>query len=145
MSGASCSLVQLGNRHPDDPTPEPHEFRIYGDDLAQTWAIVDEIDYHWAIQWLWSIKWSRGGRKCYLRRNQQIGTKREGRIQQTIWLHVEIHKRTGIKPPSSAHHIVDHRDGDSFNCRRSNFRWATHSMNSLNRFGKLPYDLEELM
>lgn len=131
--------------HPDDPTPAPHEFRIYGDNMAQTWAVVDEIDYRWAIQWLWSPKWSNGGKKCYLRRNVQTGSKKYGRIQQTAWLHVEIQKRTGIAPPSAAHSLVDHRDSDSFMCKRHNLRWATHSMNARNRFGQEPWDLEELM
>lgn len=128
-----------------DPTPLPHEFRVYGDDMAQTWAVVDEIDYQWALRWMWSPKWSRGGRKCYLRRNQQTGTKSHGRIQQTVWLHVEIQKRKRIVKPSSAHTIVDHRDSESFNCRRSNLRWATHSMNARNKNGREPFDLEELM
>ena len=34
-------------RHPDDPTPEPHEYRVYGDDMAQTWVVVDQEDYQW--------------------------------------------------------------------------------------------------
>lgn len=133
------------DRHPDDPTREPHEFRIYGDDMAQTWAVVDEIDYQWALQWKWSPKWSRGGRKCYLRRNGQVGSGAKDRTRKTFWLHVEIHKRSGIVQPSPLHSIVDHRNGQSFNCRRSNLRWATHTMNARNINGNEPYDLEELM
>jgi hypothetical protein len=88
------------------------------------------------------VRPSRGGRKFYAVRSahRQIAGKRHCR---TFYLHVEIHKRTGVPPPSAAHIIVDHRDGDSFNCRRSNLRWATYSMNSMNTFGRIPHDLIE--
>lgn len=110
--------------------------------------MVDEDDYHWAIQWRWNPN------KKKSRRNPgkiKIYAHRACRLQgkygpcSSIYLHIEIMKRTGIRPPSVAHCIVDHRDGDTFNLRRSNLRWATHSMNSRNLFGKEPYDLEELM
>ena len=122
---------------------EPHEYRIYGDDRENVWAVVDEIDYHFFGQWLWSPKFSRDGRKFYLRRNVQIGSKLNGRVQQTLFLHVAIMKATGIQPPSPLHVIVDHRDSDSMNCRRNNLRWATHSMNRMNRNGCYAYDLIE--
>lgn len=112
----------------DWPDPADYEHRVYADERATAWAIVDAIDYEWAVQWRWSIKWSRGGRKFYLRR---AGSDRTGacRVQRTIWLHVEIMKRTGIAPPSPAHTMVDHRNGDAMFCRRRNLRWATPSMN----------------
>ena len=107
------------------PLLPPHEFRIYGDDRLQTWAVVDEIDYHFLIQWKWSWKVSNGGKKKYLRRNVQ--TMIEGgsgghyvnpetgnevrnrlRVQQTLFLHTVVMLRKGIAPPSPAHTIVDH-------------------------------------
>jgi hypothetical protein len=52
-------------------------------------------------------------------------------------------KRTGIKPPTKKHVLVDHRTGHTLNCRRPNLRWATHSMNSRNRNGSTPHDMIE--
>src|ERR1044071_6619655 len=100
--------------------PSEHEFRIYGDNNASMWHVVDEIDYHWAIQFLWSTKWSKGkgpNRKRYLRRNVQtlhqpeFREEAEGgklvriRTQQTLFLHVSIMRRTGILPPTPEHTI----------------------------------------
>lgn len=124
--------------------PTGHEFRIYGDDNAQLYAVVDEDDYQFLLQWLWSPKWSRGGRKCYLRRVVSEGS-RGSRIQRTIFLHQAVMARKGDIPPSPLHVIIDHRDSDEMNCRKANLRWATHSMNALNINGARPYDLEELM
>jgi hypothetical protein len=130
---------------PFDPntwTHSTHEFRIYGDDNAQTWAVVSEEDYQWAIQWRWNWKPSRGG-KLYLRR--AVGENANGlRLRTfTLYLHVEIVKRTGIEPVTPDHKIVDHRDGNSRNNTRGNLRWATYSMNSRNLFGQYAHDLIE--
>ena len=96
--------------HPLDPNvclATQHEYRIYGDDNCSIWAVVDEEDYHWAIQWKWSPKWSRGGKKMYLRRVGHEGGRYDGtRVQRTIWLHVEIMKRSGKKPRTSKHQLV---------------------------------------
>ena len=121
-----------------DPTPTEHEHRIYGDDNASIYAIVDEVDYAWALQWAWSPKYSRGGRKVYLRRvsHERIGDTHRDRVQRTVWLHVEILRRTGAIPPSLFHTIADHfPHSDGLNCRRSNLRWATPSMNRKNCAG----------
>jgi hypothetical protein len=150
------------------PLDEPHEYRIYGDDNAQTWAVVDEEDYHFLIQWKWS--WNnpskRNGKlrnRPRLRRvvetqiespykaggtyvNPETGREvrhRKPRIQQTLHLHNVVMLRTGITPPTQHHTIPDHRDGDENNCRRSNLRWVTPSFNAKNIFGKLAEDQPE--
>lgn len=115
--------------------------RIYGDAALSIWALVDPIDYAWASQWCW-CPIVRPGRKVYLRRAAG-GTRRmcgedEGRYQirdkvETVYLHVEIMKRTDIPPPCPEHKLCDHRDLDTLNNCRHNLRWATYSMNNRNR------------
>lgn len=129
---------------PNTWTVPDHEFRIYGDVNASWWCIVDEEDYHWAVKYCWTKHVSLNSPwKWYLRR--AVGVNRNGmRLNTyTLYLHIEIMKRTGILPPSPAHILVDHRDSNSFNCRRSNLRWATPGMNARNRFGRYPHDLIE--
>jgi hypothetical protein len=118
-------------------------YRIYGDTQATIFAEVDEVDYHWAINWLWDVTTSRGkkGIKYIVRSVTQRngagrkGRAEEGRINTKMFLHVEIMKRTGILPPSPLHSMVDHIDRISLNCRRSNLQWATPSMNRNNISG----------
>ena len=132
----------------DPPAP----CRIYGDDKGALFSLVDEIDYAWALQWKWSPKWSKGGRKVYLRRNVQVsiadfgtcpetGVRLRDRTQRTLFLHTAIIERMGLEPPSPEHVLVDHRDGDGMNCCRANLRWATHSMNARNVRGKFAHVL----
>lgn len=128
---------------PNNWQPNNHEFRIYGDDNAQLWSVVDEEDYQWCLQWLWLPKKSRGGRKVYLKRNYQSGVGRFGRTLHSRYLHTEIMLRMGVAPPSPLHTIIDHRDGDGMNCRRNNLRWATPSMNRVNRFGSHSHEIVE--
>jgi hypothetical protein len=106
-----------------------HECRIYADDNDAQWAVVDQVDYQYLIQWKWSIKFSRHKRKFYLRRNLHC------RVSDTwscLFLHTAIMKRAGIEPPTPLHVLVDHDDGDGLNCRRHNMQWATHSQNRRN-------------
>lgn len=106
--------------------------RIYAPD-GDLYAEVDEIDFAWAAQWRWSPKWSRGGSKVYMRRVGHEGT-RTARTQRTIWLHrVIVIERMLLLPPTPAHTIVGHADGDEMNCRRSNLLWETHSSNAAGR------------
>lgn len=142
--------LQCALADPFDPTTwksEEHEFRIYSGRSESIYAVVDEIDYHEAIKHCWTHKVSRGGKKIYLKRciETQIGkseyhpTERDpsgkrkriyrARIQSSVYLHRWIMERTGKKPPTKKHVLVDHGDGDERNCRRNNLDWATHSMN----------------
>jgi len=123
-----------------------HEHRIYADDYANNYAIVDEIDYQYLIQWRWRIKKSRTwagtkNPKMYLSRpgHVSLGVKtreNRNRIQSTIFLHTEVMERTGIpRPNTNQKIIVDHANGNGFDCRRKNLRWASLSFNNKNLFG----------
>lgn len=112
---------------------------IYLDDRGELFAIVDEIDYPWAVQWKWRVTFSKDRgrswhkRKAYATRSARIGG-REGR-NVTLYLHKEILKRTGQMPPTTAHIIGDHLSGESLDCRRGNLRWATPQQNYENYNG----------
>lgn len=119
---------------PFDPTTwsaEPEEHRLYTHADCSTWVYLDYIDYVWAIQWLWHVNRphpKRSGKKLYTRRSQSNGR----RYLPPIYLHIEIMKRTGAKPRTVNHVLVDHIDGNEHNCRRSNLSWATHAENTSN-------------
>lgn len=113
---------------------------LYLDDYAERFVLLDEEDYWWAVNWRWHVNKPRGRRarkKRYACRSQGRG----GNYRPKLYLHVQIMLRTGILPLSPAHTIVDHRDGNEFNCQRANLRWATPSMNRLNVLGACPTDL----
>lgn len=127
------------------PSDEDREWRIYGTDDARVHAIVDREDWEYFSRWLWTPKRSRGGEwgKFYLRR--AVNRYENGRRVKvdSLYLHIEIMKHSGIKPPTLLHTVVDHRDGDSLNCRRTNLRWVTPQMNRLNLNGCYSHDLIE--
>jgi hypothetical protein len=110
---------------------DQHECRIYGDDRCSEWAVVDEVDYAWAIQWCWTIVEpipdGRRGRCRYFRRTARD---QDGRCY-TVYLHVAIQRRAVPVCPI-VDGVVDHRDGDTFNCRRGNLVDATYAMNRRN-------------
>jgi hypothetical protein len=125
---------------PNNWQPDTHEYRIYGDDMAQTWAVLDEVDYLWAVRWRWN--WSRKRNGLYLRRAITLYEKGQRTTTQTLYLHTEIMKRSDIEPKSSKHCIVDHRNGDTTDNRRLNLRWTNHSQNAKNSHGKHPMEFE---
>lgn len=108
---------------------DAHEFRIYAPDL-RTYCVVDADDYQFAVEYSWCLKTSRG--ISYFRRGVSLYNGSQRCSTATVYLHVEIMKRTGIEPPCENYTLVDHIDRDTFNNRRSNLRWANHSMNSKN-------------
>ena len=123
--------------HPLDPNflslPDSHEHRIYADDYGHVYATVDAEDYWFFSRWRWKAITNSTGKKLYLVRN--IG-RSENQNGYTIYLHVAIHERRGIKKPSPKHTMVDHIDSDSLHCRGDNLRWATPKMNRHNRHGQ---------
>lgn len=114
--------------------PRDYEYRIYHDWTLERYAIIDEEDYSWAARWLWNPIW--WNRKQYLRRASSVWSGGKRLRVVTYYLHIEIMKRTGIEPPSPNHVLVDHRDGDTMNCRRSNLRWVTDAQNRKNYKGR---------
>lgn len=135
----------LAPNDPFDPNTwqlSDHEFRIYGDNNAQTWCVLDEEDYLWACHWRWCWKKSQCG-SMYLRR--AVGENANGlRLRTyTLYLHVEIAQRAGLPRLTPHHKIVDHRDGNSTNNRRGNLRWVTPTMNCFNMYGRRSADLIE--
>lgn len=105
------------------------EFRIFGKADLSVWAVVDEEDYQYFVRWRWQVsEWG------YLKRSGVVGSRSDGtRRSISVYLHVEIMKRAEPTPPSPSHVLVDHKDLNTFNCRRYNIHWATHSMNIANR------------
>ena len=62
--------------NPNNWSTDNFEYRIYADDYANDYAVVDEIDYHYLIQWRWKLKASRTWAntkkpKVYLARSEQ--------------------------------------------------------------------------
>ena len=117
---------------------DDYEYRIYLDDRLDSYAVVDFEDYQWATKWRWHISYWNG--KPYVRRSASQWKFGVRQTAISYYLHIEIIKRFDPFQPTVRHKLVDHRDGDSLNCRRSNLRWATHRMNVLNIRGSMPYD-----
>lgn len=104
---------------------EQRECRIYGDDNAQTYCVVDFEDYHWAMQRKWHPNKphpKRNGTKQYYRSRAGWQSHLEHCGE---YLHVAILKRAGVPPPTPKHTLVDHIDGNEWNCRRGNLTWCT--------------------
>lgn len=98
--------------------------RIYLDKHAEVFCLVSPEDYDFAVQWRWRFLRDRWGRKLYAVRNTR--RRRETPTQITVFLHKAIlTERIGILPPTPAHRIGDHLNGNSLDNTRENLRWAT--------------------
>jgi hypothetical protein len=84
------------------------------------WTILDQQDYYR----LGNTNWCLDGHETKLYAIGGVRNKK-GEIQ-TVYLHREI-----MRPPKRR--LVDHRNGDSLDNRRSNLRFATHAQNVHNR------------
>ena len=119
-------------------TADQHECRIYSDDRCSEWVVLDEVDYWWAVQWCWNIvEPIPDGRRGHSRYFRRTARDQDGR-DYSVYLHVAIQQRKGVISSFDAP-LVDHLDGDTFNCRRENLRWASHEMNRRNVYGRYVY------
>jgi hypothetical protein len=83
-------------------------------------AVVDQKDYYRVAKFHWCL--AGYGKKVYVTRSYRIG------LEQTksVRMHREI-----MQPPEGV--LVDHKNGDTLDNRRSNLRLATHTQNMQNR------------
>lgn len=118
---------------------EGRECRIYDVDLER-YAVVDEEFFSRLVTMrdtnpgrtgkLLPRRWkinkehpTRNGKKLY------FVTTAGWRSGGATFLHVEVMRLSGRLPPSPRHKLVNHIDGNEWNCRLSNLEWATHVKN----------------
>lgn len=80
-------------------------------------AIVDDEDYEWLMQWKWYASLNRG--LWYAARQEQKGVNPK---YSCILMHREL-----LKPPNGFE--IDHHNNNSLDNRRFNLRICTHSNN----------------
>jgi len=86
---------------------------------SKEFAIVDDEDFELASQYTWNC--TKRSDLSYARTSKKIGGK-----QFTIRLH-------RLLLSAGPGEMVDHRNGDGLDCRRSNLRFATRSQNAQNK------------
>lgn len=84
-------------------------------------AIVDDADFHWTNQHKWYAQSSNG--KWYAARRL---SRREDRNRKLVLLHRVLLNAAPDKD-------VDHRNGNTLDCRRENLRLCSESQNLHNR------------
>lgn len=98
-------------------------------------VLLSPEDYEWAAsRGNWFVTHATTGvGKLYAVRTEK---------RRLVFLHKSILSRSFQLPPSAAHTIGDHWNGDSLDNRRGNLRWATPQMNARNLFGFASQQLE---
>lgn len=90
-------------------------------------ALVDDADYDWLMQWKWQAKWNRG--TFYAKRREELPRINGKRRSRTIYMSRQI-----MDAPAGKE--VDHRNHEGLDNQRLNLRLVTHQQNLLN---KRPY------
>lgn len=83
-------------------------------------AVVDADDYDWAMQWKWYAKRDKDTGEFYAARE----TRKKGEPGRLYFLHRQL-----LGEPDTD---IDHANGVTLDCRRSNLRPCTQSQNGAN-------------
>jgi hypothetical protein len=89
-------------------------------------ALVDDEDYDYLIQWKWYFAKKSKKESGYARRKKYIGEVNGQKKWKAIWMHKEI-LHVGLNQK------VDHIDEDKLNNQKYNLRSCTNAENSRNR------------
>lgn len=90
----------------------------YGENRGKYFALVDDSDYDYLMQWNWSV--DKSGYNIYASRNDFTTGKK---------VHVKMHRQIMNTPPGMD---CDHKDLDTLNNQRGNLRNCTRSQNAIN-------------
>jgi hypothetical protein len=117
-TGQAYTLLEVARM-----TPSQEEYRTIPLTQGQV-AIVDAADFDWLNQYKWQASWERDMGKFYAVRN----TSRRDGPKTRVGMHRLI---LGLKYRDGV--IVDHKNRDTLDNRRSNLRIATASQNIANQ------------
>lgn len=93
-------------------------------------AIVDDADFDWLMQWKWHAQWSRHTKSFYAQRNTHLPNGK----RTLLLMHRLI---LGLKHGDRRE--GDHINHDTLDHRRSNLRIVTHQENQWNRHNPKGY------
>lgn len=94
---------------------------LYGKDGLGKFALVDDENYEFLMQWRWFGTYQKTSSNFYVTCNLKIGNK---------WGQGRMHNM--VKPPSKGK-LIDHIDGNTLNNQKSNLRESTSAQNSQNK------------
>lgn len=109
-----------------DLPPAPQRLPLSWPGLSAT---VDEIDYPVLSRVGWQAHRNPFG-KIYAKTTLMIGGRK-----RAFYMHRLVLCRV-CPPPTLAHTLVDHLNGDSLRNTRDNLRWATVAENNANKHGR---------